>query len=145
MSTRRPHEANPEFVNPTRSQWPGSERPGHSVLMWFREGWVVGLSSLGETAGVRVLLRRSLVVPAAAPPAWLGPRGGEQRGDVRFHVIVGAAVGAAVGGDRKDAAEAAAITPRPGEDAGNPVRTLLEPELLRNVLTTEALSWRVGE
>jgi hypothetical protein len=51
MSTRRPHEANPEFVNTTRSQWPGSERPGRSVLMWFGEGRVVGLSSVGETVG----------------------------------------------------------------------------------------------
>src|SRR5579859_3581618 len=87
------------------------------------------------------LSRCAPVGPAGSAAARLGANASEQGGDPGFHVVVGAAVGPSVGGDRKYATQVAAVAPGPGKDAGHPVGALLEPESLGDVLPAEMLPW----
>src|ERR1700759_322452 len=56
----------------------------------------------------------------------LAPRFTEQRRDLGFHVVVGAAVGPAGRLDRQQTAQVAAVAPRPREDPGDAVGALVE-------------------
>ena len=61
----------------------------------------------------------------------------EQRRDIGLHVVVGAAVGAALGRDRKDATDAPGVAAGPREDPSYPVGSLVQLESLGDLLAAD--------